>query len=143
MEVSRLRRSRAGLKARVNVLANGIANACETKQDALVIEELMTCMDTAAMKLRTVQDKLESSVLTKHVSWPANTLAVANHRGARERIAVHVSLPSVHGDSLRPKCSPAKVFAGQSVAGQRVPRRTDAHGDSLRGPHGDSLRPRW
>uniref|UniRef100_A0A5S6Q4U3 Uncharacterized protein n=1 Tax=Trichuris muris TaxID=70415 RepID=A0A5S6Q4U3_TRIMR len=68
--------------------------------------------------------------------WPANTLAVANHREARERIAVHVSLPSVHGDSLRPKCSPAKVFAGQSVAGQRVPRRTDAHGDSLRGPHG-------
>uniref|UniRef100_A0A5S6QDE5 phospholipase A2 n=1 Tax=Trichuris muris TaxID=70415 RepID=A0A5S6QDE5_TRIMR len=78
-------------------------------------------------------------LLRVHVSWPANTLAVANHRGARERIAVHVSLPSVHGDSLRPKCSPAKVFAGQSVAGQRVPRRTDAHGDSLRGPHALSV----
>uniref|UniRef100_A0A5S6Q5Z4 Uncharacterized protein n=1 Tax=Trichuris muris TaxID=70415 RepID=A0A5S6Q5Z4_TRIMR len=86
---------------------------------------------------------LRSTSVGRRTLWPANTLAVANHRGARERIAVHVSLPSVHGDSLRPKCSPAKVFAGQSVAGQRVPRRTDAHGDSLRGPHGDSLRPRW
>uniref|UniRef100_A0A5S6QEJ2 Uncharacterized protein n=1 Tax=Trichuris muris TaxID=70415 RepID=A0A5S6QEJ2_TRIMR len=45
--------------------------------------------------------------------WPANTLAVANHREPTAKRRARRFAHAPHGDSLRPKCSPAKVFAGQ------------------------------
>uniref|UniRef100_A0A5S6Q1R8 Uncharacterized protein n=1 Tax=Trichuris muris TaxID=70415 RepID=A0A5S6Q1R8_TRIMR len=39
--------------------------------------------------------------------WPANTLAVANHREPTAKRRARRFAHAPHGDSLRPKCSPA------------------------------------
>uniref|UniRef100_A0A5S6Q1M8 Uncharacterized protein n=1 Tax=Trichuris muris TaxID=70415 RepID=A0A5S6Q1M8_TRIMR len=61
-QVNRLRRSRAGLKARLTILAKEMTNACETIQNPLEVEVLVAGLDSTAAKLRKVQDELESSL---------------------------------------------------------------------------------
>ncbi|KFD45730.1 hypothetical protein M513_13389 [Trichuris suis] len=45
-------------------------------QDALVVEELMTCVDAVAVKARSVQEELESLLSEEHVEQEVNVYMI-------------------------------------------------------------------
>ncbi|CDW60889.1 DUF1759 and DUF1758 domain containing protein, partial [Trichuris trichiura] len=75
-QLNGLKRSRAGLKARLTVLTKELKTACSTLQDALAVEELMTCVDAVAVKASSFEEELEGLLSEKQVEQEVNVYMI-------------------------------------------------------------------